>query len=317
MNGHPPDLFGIVLAGGRGERMLPLTRALCGDDTPKQFVSLAGNRTLLQASLDRIAPLVPPDRTFVVVGAEHEEIAREQLANRPGVRLEVEPRPLGTLPAILLPLARLAGEAPDARVAVFPSDHHIENVPAFMRAFHAAESVAAHFPRWLALVAVPAERHDTELGWIVPGPALDAAVPAVAVERFVERPSDSAVRHLIRQHALWSTMITVGSASSFWEAAAAHSPLHAALFLDYSHRAGGRGAERELRRLYARLEPADFSRSVLQRHPLLAAVRAEGAGWHDLGRPDRVFRSLAGTPELASLMGRLSGKARLPRTHVS
>jgi len=82
--GTPGDdterLWAIVLAAGDGKRLAPLTRALYGRELPKQFAVLHRGRSLLQTTMDRVAPLVPPERTVVVVGRAHEGLARRQIA---------------------------------------------------------------------------------------------------------------------------------------------------------------------------------------------------------------------------------------------
>lgn len=71
------DLWNIVLAGGDGTRLRPLTRRLHGDDRPKQFAVLRGERSMLQETLFRMSDVVPTDRTVVVVGEGHTALARE------------------------------------------------------------------------------------------------------------------------------------------------------------------------------------------------------------------------------------------------
>ena len=119
------DLWAVVLAAGEGRRLASLTGALYGQQLPKQFAVLDGEQSLLQATMERIAPLVPARRTAVVVAAEHEVLCRRQLRPRAGAAVLAQPRNLDTGPGILLPLAWLRARDPRATVAIFPSDHFV------------------------------------------------------------------------------------------------------------------------------------------------------------------------------------------------
>src|SRR5712691_5007185 len=116
--------WAVVLAAGDGARLRPLTRLLYEQDLPKQFAVIEGGRSLLQSTLDRLAARFPAERT-VVVGKSQETVARHQLRDFAGVEIVAQPRNLGTGPGLLLPLARVRAREPGARVAVFPSDHHV------------------------------------------------------------------------------------------------------------------------------------------------------------------------------------------------
>jgi len=96
--------FAVIMAGGLGERLWPLSRR----ETPKQFLRLLGERTLLQQTVERIAPLVRNENTYVVVGREQVGIVREQLPELPTENVIVEPMGRGTAPCIGLAASRLA-----------------------------------------------------------------------------------------------------------------------------------------------------------------------------------------------------------------
>lgn len=127
-------LWTIVLAAGEGARLAPLTERLYGAPLPKQFAVLAGDRSLLQATVDRLMPLVPPSRTVIVVPVAHEALAREQACKRYGsagpVRIVAQPANRGTGPGVMLPLAHVLALDPGARVIVTPSDHHYRDAEA-------------------------------------------------------------------------------------------------------------------------------------------------------------------------------------------
>jgi len=98
-----PRLWGVVLAGGEGVRLRALARQICGDERPKQYLPLFGDRTLLRETLDRVALAIPPARTAVVTLRHHAGyVAAETRGDgRPHVLLQPQDR--GTAPGILLP----------------------------------------------------------------------------------------------------------------------------------------------------------------------------------------------------------------------
>jgi mannose-1-phosphate guanylyltransferase len=103
MSGTYDRLWAVVLAAGEGTRLAALTRTLYGTAVPKQFAPLLGERTMLQLTIDRIAPLVPAERTVVVVDQTQESLARAQLEDYPGVLIVLQPGNRGTGPGVLLP----------------------------------------------------------------------------------------------------------------------------------------------------------------------------------------------------------------------
>jgi len=113
----PPSerLWALVLAGGDGTRLQPLTRLIAGAPIPKQYCRIMGNRSLLEATLARVAPLVPSERMLAIVNRGHVELARPQLATLPGANVLVQPRNLDTGPGILMSLLELAGRDADIR----------------------------------------------------------------------------------------------------------------------------------------------------------------------------------------------------------
>ncbi|MCI0587773.1 MAG: NTP transferase domain-containing protein [Planctomycetes bacterium] len=304
-------LWAVVLAGGEGTRLSRLTRALYGFDIPKQFARLGDERSLLQQTMDRIAPLFPLRRTVVVAGRNHEFLARRQLRAYPGIDLALQPRNLDTGPGLLFPLSRILVRDPDARVVFFPADHHVRHAGPFLDAVGDAVGSADLAPSGVALLGVEPEEPETEYGWILPGEGLvpGGASPSRAVRGFVEKPGRDAAVRLQREGALWNTFVSAGRGVAFWELALRFLPDQAAAFTAHLDRTGGSDVRAELEALYGRMNPANFSRAVLERAEGLAVQPVVGSGWRDWGSPDRVFRSLAGTPALRRLLDRLSRRS--------
>lgn len=300
------NVWAVVLAAGEGSRMAPLTRKLYGYNLPKQFAAFAGDRSFLQRTLDRIAPLVPPERTVVVVSAEYETMARAQVRGYEGLTLVGQPQNVGTGPGILLPLAHVLSQDLTARVVVFPSDHHIRRDEVFGDAVRRAVDVSGRVPSSLALVGAVADQPDTGLGWIVPSAGADPASAApVLVDRFVEKPALPMARSLLEGGALWNTMVMAASAAGLWRLLRRYLPTQTRAMDRYLLQIG-RGDERKVReRTYRALSPADFSREVLQRATGLGVVAMADSGWSDCGTPESLFECWAGTKELERLRGRL------------
>jgi mannose-1-phosphate guanylyltransferase len=299
----------VVLAGGEGTRLGPLTRALYGTELPKQFAVLAGDRSLLQQTVDRAAMLAPLERVVVVVSKHHEARARDQLRGYAGVELAVQPRNLDTGPGLLLPLARIRARDPGGRVAFLPSDHHVAAPEPLLDALRS--SADAPTRDRVTLLGVVPDNAETEYGWILRGRRLSrrARLDAFSVRRFEEKPAENVAEQLRCRGALWNTFISVGPVEAFWSLARRHLPVHAKALARYARRIGRRDEAQALDAAYATMPAANFSRDLLARARELAVVPVGGSGWCDWGSPKRVFQSLEGTPHLEPLLHRLRTRA--------
>lgn len=292
----------VILAGGEGNRLAPLTRALYGTDLPKQFAVLSGQHSLMQTTVERAMTLTSPERISVVVSAHHADLARQQLAPYPGVELVVQPRNLDTAPGILLPLVRILVRSFCARVVFLPSDHYIPNAEPLNAALRDAGK--SELADRLVMVGVAPAGPEVDYGWIVRGRRIGGTA-AHDVERFQEKPSAETAEDLWRRGGLWNTFIQAGPARRFWDLAREHVPVHAAAFERYGVAIGGLNETEALDAAYRALPAANFSRDVLSHARDLAVAPVSGSGWSDWGSPARVFASLQGTECHERLVGRI------------
>src|SRR5262245_47344739 len=103
-------LWTVIPAGGSGTRLWPLSRS----HSPKFLHPLVGDRSLLQSTVDRLAPACPPERTLVVCGSLHVDAVRDQLPHLPAENIIAEPAPRGSGSAIGLAAAIIAHRDPTA-----------------------------------------------------------------------------------------------------------------------------------------------------------------------------------------------------------
>ena len=216
-------LWAVVPAGGAGTRLWPLSRA----SRPKFLLDLTGSgRTLIQATVDRLTPLVG-QRVVVVTGAAHEDAVRQQL---PGVdRVVAEPSPRDSMAAIGLAAALLEREDPEALVGSFAADHVIDDPAAFETCVREAEEVARS--GLLVTIGIEPTHPATGFGYIRSGAALSGFASARSVTEFVEKPdAERAAAYLASGEYRWNAGMFVVRATTLLDLLAENHPeLSAAL----------------------------------------------------------------------------------------
>lgn len=291
--------WAVVLAGGDGRRLRRLSRALAGDDRPKQFCRVFGGRTLLGDTLARLSATVAPRATLVVVQRAHAPYYTPELRDLASWQIVEQPANRGTGAAVALALSRIAALDSDATVGFFPADHHFANEPAFERAVGRAYTAARHTDR-VVLVGAEPTGPETDYGWIEPGaPLLPLCRPPShdmvrTVRAFSEKPGPEDARRLYADGSLWNTFIVIGTRAAFDRLLGGTVPEAWARFARLREAVPPGQAEAVVTAIYDTLPAFDLSRDVLQRVPdALAVVPSPGAGWTDLGRPSRVMDVLS------------------------
>ncbi|HEY2386512.1 MAG TPA: sugar phosphate nucleotidyltransferase [Candidatus Binatia bacterium] len=290
-----PHVWNLVLAGGDGTRLRELTARVAGAPIPKQYCRLVGDRSLLEATLDRINPLAPPKRTMAIVNRDHLPLARAQLARLPLENVVVQPSNRDTGPGLLLSLLTLARQGVK-RVAVFPSDHYIDNESELLRHVRRAARLLDELPEKLMLLGIRPERAEPGLGYVESRGGVDGREQhAFHVGAFREKPSAADARAIVRRGGLWNSFIMVFEVGRVLELLRRER----AEDLSSMEHALASGEEC-LGRSYAALQPWNFSRDFLARIPEhMVALRAERVGWSDWGTRkaiENTFKALGRTP---------------------
>jgi mannose-1-phosphate guanylyltransferase len=276
-------------------RLKALTRQICGDERPKQYVPIYGNRTLLRQTLDRVALRIRPSQTAVVTLRSHSRFFGEQWAGPEPPRVLIQPTDRGTAAGILFPIHWIARQDPAAIVAVFPSDHFVSEPATFM-AFVARMAAWVHeHPARLVLLGAHPTSPEVEYGWIELGRPLDSRDGRQMWEarRFWEKPAAERARLCLEAGCLWNTLVLVGTATTFLRTAREAVPevcerlARAVPFFESDAEAWAQA--------FALIPGADFSRAILEPcPPSLAVAAVPRLMWSDLGSPRRVLEILGG-----------------------
>jgi mannose-1-phosphate guanylyltransferase len=313
----PGQLWAIVLAGGEGVRLRPLTGKICGEQRPKQYVPLFEGRSLLDQTLDRVGLIVPRSRTVVVTLRSHSRYFFGPFAAAGSPHVLVQPADRGTAAGVLFPAQWVAWQDPEATVAVFPSDHFVLETAAFMDHVARVAAWVDEHPDRLVLLGAQATEPEVEYGWIEPGRPLDAEAPVRIweIRRFWEKPSADMARICLEAGCLWNTFILVGKARTFIRAGQEALPEVADRLARIGRFTGTEHEGWAVQQAYALMPKANFSRSILESvPPFLAVSRLPGVTWSDLGSPQRVLqvvRSLGMAPPWAVTSGGPSAMAAL------
>lgn len=268
-------MYVVILAGGGGTRLWPLSRP----DRPKPFHALVGERTLLQATWDRVVPgLVRPEDVTVVAAERYADLIRQQL---PDASLLLEPTGRNTAAAITL--AALALDRPrDEPMVVLPADHLVADEEAFRGVIARGAAIAAGRPGQLVTLGIAPTGPETGYGYIVAATRLADAEDAFVASQFVEKPSEAAAAALMSgaSPVAWNAGIFCWRRDAILGALKATAP-----DIVEAVSKGLAGGVDGLARAYDRVRDVSIDYAVMEPSAAagsVAMLRAD-VGWSDLG----------------------------------
>jgi mannose-1-phosphate guanylyltransferase len=282
-----PSYYGLILAGGRGTRFWPRSRRT----RAKQVLRFLGDRSLIQQTVDRLSPVIPPDRLWVLTN-EHlrAEIVR-QLPELPKNQILAEPTQRNTAPAIGLAAHILQSVDANAVMGVFPSDHMISKPARYLRfvrdAFKAASEgkivVLGIQPRW----------PETGYGYIeFPKGARAGSLDPLAVRRFREKPELPRAKQYVKSgNFYWNAGMFFWKTSVLLDALREFLPKTATLLASLPAFANRRFAS-QLKEAFPHCENISIDYAVLEKARGVVGYATDDFGWNDVGSWNALYELL-------------------------
>ena len=276
----------IILAGGRGTRFWPRSRTR----TPKQLLNIVGKKTMLVQTVERLRPVFPASRIWVVTNAAQAAAVRKQLSGIAASRVLAEPVGRNTAAAIGLAAIHLAQQGKDALMAVLPADHYIAHAEMYRKIVAAALEVASQ-GRYLVALGIPPAGPETGYGYIERADAVPAVLgsPVFRVRRFTEKPAqDTAKEYIAAGRYYWNSGMFFWRVSTFLDRLKKHMPATHDALMRLADTIGTRRYAATLKRIYPKLENISVDYAVMERatqpgEPPSVFVLPTEVGWSDIG----------------------------------
>jgi mannose-1-phosphate guanylyltransferase len=279
---HPevnsPAFHAVILAGGRGTRFWPRSRRR----RSKQVLAVLGPHTLIQQTVARLRPLVPPERIWVITNGHLRNEIVKQLPGVPPAQIVAEPVQRNTAPAIGLAAHMVRRRHPDAVMGVFPADHLISKEDRFVKVLQTA--IAGAMQGSIIVLGIKPRWPETGYGYVQfeKRVSVTGNPKIYRVGRFREKPDLAMAKRFLKSGLhFWNSGMFVWRAQTILEALDHYLPKTAEILQEI---AGGESVEK----LYPLCENISIDYAVLEHARNVAGIPCE-IGWNDVGSWNAVY----------------------------
>ena len=280
------DYFAVIMAGGGGTRLWPLSRK----ELPKQMLKLGSDLSLFELAVKRLDRLFLPDHILVVTIAEQAAKLQQLCPEIPVENYLIEPMPRGTASVVGLAALAIKNRAPNGTMAILTADHHIENVAYFHQLLETAGDVASE--GYLVTLGIEPVFPSTGYGYIERGKKLDEfqKYAVFQVKKFKEKPSKELAEQFLSQgdHD-WNSGMFIWRADRILQEFGQSMPeLYQQLKqidMDWNTSA----KDRTIEKIWPTIKPQTIDYGIMEHASRVAVLPAEGLGWNDVGSWDSLY----------------------------
>jgi mannose-1-phosphate guanylyltransferase len=279
------SLYAVIMAGGRGERFWPLSTS----SLPKPFIPLTGDNSLIQDTVARIQPVIPPERTLISIGTTHLDIARKQLPQLPAENFIVEPVGRDTSACLAFCALHIEKRDPPGIMLALPADHFVSDAAAFRRTIQMGlENLAGATG---VIFGIKPERAETGYGYIL------AEMPVVQsdawpVVRFIEKPDAStAAQYMASGNYFWNSGMFLFKNETLLMLFQKHMPETYEKLCRMRPLLKISGSSAELAGIFSTLQRISIDFGIMEKTSGLRLIPAR-FGWDDIGSWAALERAL-------------------------
>lgn len=294
-------LHAVIMAGGSGTRFWPASRKL----VPKQLLNLSGDRSMLQATVDRLGTLVPAERQLVVTNKILSDAVRQQLPELPGKNVVGEPCKRDTAPCVGLAAAMVAKVDPEGTMVVMPSDHVITDHEKFQQAIAAGSELIDQDPTRIVTFGIPPSYPAESFGYIQRAGQIEgASIPAFQVEKFREKPDRAMAEEYVAAGTYyWNSGIFLWRASTILDALQKNVPEMHSHLAKIADAMDTNAFNDTLEQEFTAINGTSIDYAVMESYPNVVTIEAPFP-WDDVGswqalsrlhKPDDQGNTVVGT----------------------
>lgn len=272
---QPPtnNIYSVLLAGGTGTRLWPVSRELY----PKQLVRFIGNYSLVQSTIKRLESVIDADKIRIVCAKEHlHETARhmKEIGVNPDGKIICEPCGRNTAPAILLAVLNIKKIEEDAIICVFPADHVIKNIPLFNKKLKSAIKLAEK--GYIVTFGIKPDYPETGYGYIEA--SRKVSKDGHHIDRFVEKPDKkTALQYIEAGNFYWNSGMFVFKVDVMLDEFKKLTPSLYEMMTNITSR-----KTRFTKKLYGELEDIPIDIAIMEKTEKGLVIPSD-FGWSDIG----------------------------------
>lgn len=275
-----PNHYFVILCGGTGPRLWPLSRA----NHPKQFLSLFGKKTLLEQTIDRAKKVCPSKNIFIVSNQKYQEKLEKLLKNKiPSNNFIYEPAKKNTAMAIILTLSHIYQLDPNAIITTSAADQYVQKNLKFKKTINKAYTLAQTQSN-IITVGIKPTWPNPSFGYIVPQ---QKSNNYANISFFIEKPDKDTAEKLIKKGSFWNSDIHTFNINVMLEEFKKFQPE----YFEFFEKLITNPSQKEIENIYNKSQSLNINQAISEKSKNMIVIPAD-FDWSDVGEWKSIYNNL-------------------------